>query len=78
MVILNQVTPKPNKPLQAYKIETFVEKPNLTTAQEYLTNGSYLWNSGMFMFKASVYLQELEKFNPLILRMLESLSSKAK
>ena len=58
---------KPNKPLQAYKIETFVEKPNLTTAQEYLADGSYLWNSGMFMFKASVYLQELEKFNPLIL-----------
>ena len=57
---------EPNKPLQAYKIETFVEKPNLTTAQEYLADGSYLWNSGMFMFKASTYIRELETFNPAI------------
>lgn len=51
---------------QAYPVEKFVEKPNLSTAQSYLAEGSYLWNSGMFMFKASVYLQELEKYNPAI------------
>ncbi|UDM38208.1 mannose-1-phosphate guanylyltransferase/mannose-6-phosphate isomerase [Acinetobacter haemolyticus] len=51
---------------QAYPVEKFVEKPDLTTAQAYLAEGSYLWNSGMFMFKASVYLQELEKYNPAI------------
>lgn len=51
---------------QAYPVEKFVEKPDLTTAQNYLAEGSYLWNSGMFMFKASVYLQELEKYNPAI------------
>lgn len=51
---------------QAYPVEKFVEKPDLTTAQDYLAEGSYLWNSGMFMFKASVYLQELEKYNPAI------------
>lgn len=51
---------------KTYTVEKFVEKPNLETAQEYVAEGSYLWNSGMFMFKASVYLQELEKYNPAI------------
>ncbi|MFD2165567.1 mannose-1-phosphate guanylyltransferase/mannose-6-phosphate isomerase [Thalassotalea euphylliae] len=45
-------------------VEKFVEKPNLTTAETYLASGNYLWNSGMFMFKASVYLEELKTFNP--------------
>ena len=36
----------------AYKVEEFVEKPDLETAQTYLEQGNYLWNSGMFMFKA--------------------------
>ena len=38
----------------------FVEKPNLKTAQDYLASGGYYWNSGMFLFKASTYLSELE------------------
>ena len=54
--------------LQSYPVAQFVEKPNLETAQQYLADGSYLWNSGMFMFKASTYLQELKKFNPAILK----------
>lgn len=54
--------------LQSYPVAQFVEKPNLETAQQYLADGSYLWNSGMFMFKASTYLQELEKFNPAIVK----------
>lgn len=50
-----------------YNIQSFTEKPNQEDAQKYLDSGNYLWNSGMFMFKASVYLQELEKFEPEIL-----------
>jgi mannose-1-phosphate guanylyltransferase len=50
-----------------YKIQSFTEKPNEEDAKKYLDSGNYLWNSGMFMFKASVYLQELEKFEPEIL-----------
>lgn len=50
-----------------YNVKRFVEKPNLETAVEYLTSGEYYWNSGMFLFKASRYLQELEKFRPDIL-----------
>jgi len=50
-----------------YKIQSFTEKPNEENAKKYLDSGNYLWNSGMFMFKASIYLQELEKFEPEIL-----------
>jgi mannose-1-phosphate guanylyltransferase/mannose-6-phosphate isomerase len=48
-------------------VERFVEKPDLTTAQGYVASGEYYWNSGMFLFKASRYLEELAKFAPEIL-----------
>ncbi len=48
----------------ACKVNRFVEKPDEQTAREYLQSGDYYWNSGMFVFKASRYLEELEKFNP--------------
>jgi mannose-1-phosphate guanylyltransferase/mannose-6-phosphate isomerase len=43
-------------------IERFVEKPSLDVAKEYLQSKQYFWNSGMFMFRAAQYLQELKKF----------------
>lgn len=49
-----------------FEVNRFVEKPNLETAQQYLSDGGYFWNSGMFMFRASRYLQELERFQPKI------------
>jgi len=42
-----------------FTVAEFVEKPNLETAQSYLDSGDYLWNSGMFLFKAKAYLSEL-------------------
>lgn len=50
-----------------YKVAEFVEKPEKIVAEKYLESGDYLWNSGMFMFKASVYLRELKKYRPDIL-----------
>lgn len=50
-----------------FVVNRFVEKPDLTTAHEYLAGGNYFWNSGMFMFRASRYLEELERFHPEIL-----------
>ena len=47
-----------------YAVSQFVEKPDLPTATDYLASGDFLWNSGMFMFHASRYLQELERFQP--------------
>lgn len=43
----------------AFEVAQFVEKPDLKTAHSYLSSGDYLWNSGMFLFKASRYLEEL-------------------
>jgi mannose-1-phosphate guanylyltransferase len=48
----------------AYQVARFVEKPCLETAQRYLASGDYYWNSGMFLFKASRYLAELEHYRP--------------
>ncbi len=48
----------------AFKVDSFVEKPNVEKAQKYVDSGEYYWNSGMFVFKAKRYLEELEKFNP--------------
>lgn len=45
-------------------VEAFVEKPDLATATDYVSSGQYYWNSGMFLFKASRYLQELGRFQP--------------
>lgn len=47
-----------------FMVDSFVEKPNLAKAQEYLASGDYYWNSGMFLFKASRYLAELKAFRP--------------
>ncbi len=46
------------------EVAAFVEKPALYAAQRYLAAGGYLWNSGMFLFRASVYLEELKRFRP--------------
>lgn len=47
-----------------YKVERFVEKPNLEVAKSYLDSGKYLWNSGMFVWKASTILSQFEKYLP--------------
>ena len=51
----------------AYSVNEFVEKPDLVTAKEYLASKNYYWNSGMFLFKASRYLEELKLYSPEIL-----------
>lgn len=47
----------------AFNIQAFVEKPDLDTAKKYLADGGYLWNSGMFVFKAQDYLSELKTYH---------------
>jgi len=49
------------------RVLRFVEKPDAATARQYLDAGGYYWNSGMFLFRASRYLAELERFRPDIL-----------
>ncbi|MBW8848353.1 MAG: mannose-1-phosphate guanylyltransferase/mannose-6-phosphate isomerase, partial [Burkholderiales bacterium] len=45
-------------------VAQFVEKPDLETAQRYLAEGDYYWNSGMFVLRASVWMKALERFRP--------------
>lgn len=54
--------------LAAFEVDAFVEKPDLATAEGYLETGGYYWNSGIFMFRASRYLEELGKFRTDILK----------
>jgi mannose-1-phosphate guanylyltransferase / mannose-6-phosphate isomerase len=51
-----------------HPVQRFIEKPDASTAQQYLEEGGYYWNAGMFVLKASVWLQALEQFRPEILQ----------
>jgi mannose-1-phosphate guanylyltransferase len=65
---------RPNRPetgfgyieSQGEDVKSFREKPNLETAENFLKKGNFFWNSGMFCFKAGVYLEELLKFEPVV------------
>ena len=52
----------------AYPVAEFVEKPDAATAARYVQSGDYYWNSGMFMFRAKAYLEELERHAPAMLQ----------
>jgi len=49
-----------------HKVERFVEKPDLVTAARYLADGGYLWNSGIFVFRADVILEEIRRAMPVL------------
>ncbi|NIF80740.1 mannose-1-phosphate guanylyltransferase/mannose-6-phosphate isomerase [Paraburkholderia sp. Cy-641] len=54
-----------------FAVDSFVEKPDAATAQRFIDDGRYYWNSGMFMLKASTYLEELRRYEPDIARQAE-------
>ena len=56
---------------QTYAVDSFVEKPNADTAQRFLDEGGYYWNSGMFMLKAATFMEELRRYEPAIARQAE-------
>jgi len=58
-------------------VDRFVEKPDQATAEKYVASGEYYWNSGMFLFKASRYLKELETLQPAILAACRAALDKA-
>lgn len=61
------------KPLEVgYKVKEFVEKPDFETAKSYLKAGTYYWNSGIFMFKASAMMKEFAKLAPEIAKITNS------
>src|SRR5215469_147163 len=50
-----------------FRVQRFVEKPDRAAAEKYLANGNYYWNGGIFLFKASTLLKELERLQPAML-----------
>jgi len=62
----------------AYKVAEFVEKPALETAQGYIEHGGYDWNSGMFLFKAARFLDELAAHAPAMLQAVRAAHASAK
>jgi len=58
-------------------VDQFVEKPDLETASQYLASGEYLWNSGIFVFSAHAYLDELKTHEPAMLAACERAVAKA-
>ncbi|MBE9043362.1 mannose-1-phosphate guanylyltransferase [Pleurocapsales cyanobacterium LEGE 10410] len=56
--------------LPVYKVTRFTEKPDTTTAQSFIDTGKFSWNSGMFIFKAGVVLDELKKYAPQLINLL--------
>ena len=65
---------KTAKPLSVgYKVEKFVEKPNLETAKKYMADGGYYWNGGIFMGKISTFLSEIKTYAPDIFNILPEL-----
>ncbi|WP_419686300.1 mannose-1-phosphate guanylyltransferase/mannose-6-phosphate isomerase [Burkholderia theae] len=63
---------------QVYKVDAFVEKPDMPTAERFVADGNYYWNSGMFMLKASTYIEELHRHAPEIARQAELAFASAK
>ncbi len=57
-----------------YPVECFVEKPDLQTAEAYLQSGNYLWNSGMFIWKASSILHSIKKYMPELYQGLQTIA----
>ena len=53
-----------NESIKQFKVERFVEKPDAPTASKYLEQGGFYWNSGLFIFKVSVFIEAIEKFAP--------------
>lgn len=61
---------------EAFRVLEFTEKPSQEVAEKYLREGTYLWNSGMFAWKARVILEEMEKYMPDLYRGLMTIKSK--
>ena len=64
MALKGEARGKPSARSAARKLDRFVEKPDAETAEAYVASGDYHWNSGMFLFKAATFLDELERHAP--------------
>lgn len=68
------IAPSDNAGRAVRKVERFVEKPNLSTAESFLKQGSYYWNGGMFVFRADRFMTMLERYQPALFAALPGLA----
>jgi mannose-1-phosphate guanylyltransferase len=66
--------PMMTRPCAVYDVAEFVEKPNFQKAQDYLASGHYLWNSGIFIWKTSVIIENYKRYLPRLYKSMQSLS----
>jgi mannose-1-phosphate guanylyltransferase len=66
---------RPKSAGPAHKVERFVEKPDVVTAARYLADGGYLWNSGIFVFRADVILEEIGRAMPVLGEQLDAIGA---
>ena len=64
---------KPNEAGRVYEVERFTEKPDHETAERFLQDGNYYWNSGMFVWRASVILEEIGRHLPEVYRVVQEI-----
>lgn len=67
---------KGSRRTSSYVVKKFVEKPSQTVAKSYIEDGNYLWNSGIFAFRANIYLEQLAKFRPDVHEICKRIPSK--
>lgn len=67
---------KSNAKKEMYSVKSFREKPNFETAEKYIEKGNFLWNSGMFIWKTDLILNEIKKYMPVHEKVLEEIEEK--
>ena len=72
-----KASPRPSAGTAPLRLLAFIEKPNAATAKAFLESDQYLWNSGIFMMRASVWLGELQRYRPDILEACEASLARA-
>ncbi len=63
---------------QVYEVERFTEKPDLATAEAFLKQGDYYWNSGMFVWRASVILAEIQRHLPAVHQIVQTILAESR
>ncbi|MGC2047687.1 MAG: mannose-1-phosphate guanylyltransferase/mannose-6-phosphate isomerase, partial [Gallionella sp.] len=63
---------------EIFEVDRFTEKPDITTAERFLKEGGYFWNSGMFVWRASVILKEIEQHLPAVHHVLQNIIAESK
>jgi mannose-1-phosphate guanylyltransferase/mannose-6-phosphate isomerase len=66
------------KDVQVCEVEQFMEKPNLETAERFLKDGGYYWNSGMFVWRASVILAEIQQHLPKVYQVVQAILAESR